>query len=100
MLKHYVIFTFEPDFFGPKNLAEFQSVFTRLEREVPGVLHTEVHPNCVNRPANMDLMVIMDLADETVLGQYLNHPAHVAMGQKYNPHVTKRVSFDYPTAAD
>lgn len=95
MIRHYVMFTFEQDFFKKEHLKEFQEVFSQLEREIPGVLHAEVRENCVNRPANMDLMVQMDLTGEEVLGEYLTHPAHAAMGEKYNPHVTKRVSFDY-----
>ena len=95
MLRHFVIFTFEEGFLQPEHIAEYKEVFSALVGEVPGVLSAEVHENCVDRPANMDLMVIMDLEDESVLGQYLNHPKHAAMGAKYNPHVTKRISFDY-----
>ena len=95
MIRHYVIFTFEEGFLKPEHVAEYRNVFSELAKEVPGILSAEVHENCVDRPANMDLMVIMDLEDESVLGRYLPHPEHAAMGEKYNPHVTKRVSFDY-----
>lgn len=95
MIRHFVLFTFEEGFWKEAYQKEFEQVFAGLEEKVPGVLHTEVHANCVNRPANMDLMVIMDLEGEKVLPEYLNHPDHAAMGEKYNPHVIKRVSFDY-----
>lgn len=51
--------------------------------------------NCIDRPANMDLMIEMVLEDESVLSEYLNSPEHIRMGKKYNPHVANRVSFDY-----
>ena len=69
MLKHFVIFTFEDNFFKEEH--------------------------CIDRPANMDLMIEMVLEDESVLSEYLNSPEHIRMGKKYNPHVANRVSFDY-----
>ena len=95
MIRHYVIFTFEDNFFTEEHLKEYRRVFDDLVKEVPGVKAAQVHENSVDRPANMDLMVILDLEDESVLPRYLSHPKHAAMGEKYNPHVTKRVSFDH-----
>lgn len=98
MLKHYVLFTFEKDFFTDEHYQEFLTVFAEIKTSVSGVLDVHIHRNCIDRPANMDLMIEMELVDESILPLYLNHPSHIRMGQKYNPHVTHRVSFDYEVA--
>ncbi len=95
MLKHFVIFRFENDFFTEDNYNEYIKAFKIIEEAFDGIISAKIHRNCVDRPANMDLMIEMVLEDENVLNQYLNHPEHIRMGKKYNPHVIDRVSFDY-----
>lgn len=95
MLKHFVIFKFEEDFFREEHYEEYVRAFEIIQNNFEGVKKVHIHRNCIDRPANMDLMIEMDLSDESVLGAYLSDPEHVRMGQKYNPHVTNRVSFDY-----
>lgn len=95
MLKHFVIFTFEKDFFTDDNFKEYCDAFEIIKNAFNGIKEVSVKKNCIDRPANMDLMIEMLLENESVLSEYLSHPEHVRMGQKYNPHVTNRVSFDY-----
>lgn len=95
MIKHFVIFTFEKDFFKEEHYKEYCEAFAKIKNAFDGIKDVKIHKNCVDRPANMDLMIEMDLEDESVLGQYLSYPEHVRMGEKYNSHVTNRVSFDY-----
>ena len=95
MLKHFVIFTFEDNFFKEEHFNEYVDAFSRITEEYPKIKEISIHKNCIDRPANMDLMIEMVLEDESVLSEYLNSPEHIRMGKKYNPHVTNRVSFDY-----
>ena len=95
MIKHFVIFSFEKGFFTEENFREYCDAFEIIKNDFSGIKEIAIRKNCVNRPANMDLMIEMILENESVLSQYLNHPEHVRMGHKYNPHVTNRVSFDY-----
>lgn len=95
MLKHFVIFTFEKGFFTDENYDEYIKAFNIIEDAFDGIKEVSIHRNCVDRPANMELMIEMVLENESVLTQYLSHPEHVRMGAKYNPHVVNRVSFDY-----
>lgn len=95
MIKHFVIFSFEKGFFTEENFREYCDAFEIIKNDFSGIKEITIRKNCVNRPANMDLMIEMILENESVLSEYLNHPEHVRMGQKYNPHVTNRVSFDY-----
>lgn len=95
MLKHFVIFTFEKGFLNDGHIEEYVRAFEIIKEAFEGVKDIHIRRNCVERPANMDLMVEMDLTGPEILPLYLNHPEHVRMGNKYNPHVTARVSFDY-----
>ena len=95
MIKHFVLFSFEEDFFTEENFREYCDAFEIIKNDFPGIKKVDIQKNCVDRPANMDLMIEMTLEDESVLSQYLNHPEHVRMGHKYNPHVTNRVSNDF-----
>lgn len=95
MIKHFVLFSFESNFFTEENFKEYCNAFEIIKNEFNEIKEVAIRKNCVDRPANMELMIEMILEDESVLSQYLNHPEHIRMGQKYNPHVTRRVSFDY-----
>lgn len=95
MLKHFVIFTFEDNFFKEEHFNEYVDAFSRIKEEYPKIEEISIHKNCIDCPANMDLMIEMVLEDESVLSEYLNSPEHIRMGKKYNPHVANRVSFDY-----
>ena len=95
MLRHLVIFTFEKNFLKDEHIKEYAREFDIIKESFDGVKDVHVRRNCIERPANMDLMVEMDLTGPEILPLYLNHPEHVRMGNKYNPHVTARVSFDY-----
>ena len=95
MLRHFVIFKFEEGFFTEEHLEEYEKAFAEIRDAYEEIYDVRIHKNCVDRPANMDLMIEMDLQDESALSAYLSHPEHIRMGQKYNPHVTSRVSFDY-----
>ena len=95
MLKHFVIFKFEDNFFNEEHFEEYVNAFKEIKNAFDGIKDVKIHRNCIDRPANMDLMIEMDLADASMLSQYLSYPEHVRMGNKYNPHVTNRVSFDY-----
>jgi hypothetical protein len=96
MLKHYVLFTFEKGFLTNDVVTEFGQVFQQIKENIPGVRAVHIYKNYIERPSNMDLMVILDLDDSTVLPKYLSYPAHETMGKKYDSHITNRVSFDYP----
>ena len=95
MLKHFVIFTFEDNFFKEEHFNEYDDRRVLFRTPCMKIKEISIHKNCIDRPANMDLMIEMVLEDESVLSEYLNSPEHIRMGKKYNPHVANRVSFDY-----
>lgn len=95
MIKHFVIFTFEKDFLTEEHAKEYRDAFCKIKDSCPGIQKVHIRRNCIDRPANMDLMIEMDLSDASVLSQYLSDPEHVRMCQKYDPHIRQRVSFDY-----
>ncbi len=95
MLKHYVLFKFQAGFFNQTYLEEFQNCFSIITQDIDGVLESNVYLNAVDRTSNMDVMIEMTLKEKSVLDQYLKHPKHVQMGEKFNPYIINRVSFDY-----
>jgi hypothetical protein len=96
MLRHFVIFSYKPGFLTPEVVKELEDGFALIQKDVEGVKEVHIYLNTVDRPANMDLMIEMLLKDASVLDQYLPHPEHVRLGQKMNPFVEHRVSFDHP----
>lgn len=85
MLKHFVIFTFEDNFFKEEHFNEYVDAFSRIKEEYPKIKEISIHKNCIDRPANMDLMIEMVLEDESVLSEYLNSPEHIRMGKNIIP---------------
>lgn len=61
MIKHFVIFTFEKDFFKEEHYKEYCEAFAKIKNAFDGIKDVKIHKNCVDRPANMDLMIEMDL---------------------------------------
>lgn len=96
MLRHFVLFTYAPGFLTPETVQELKDGFAIIQAEVPGVRDVRIETNIIDRPANMDLMIEMLLEDPSVLDAYLTHPEHVRLGEKMNPFITHRVSFDCP----
>ena len=96
MLRHFVFFTYQPGFLTSEIIQELRDGFALIQRDVEGVKEVRIETNVVDRPANMDLMIEMILADVSVLDEYLTHPVHVRLEKKMNPFITHRVSFDCP----
>lgn len=94
-MTHMVFMKFEPGFFSPVVAEEIAETFRTLCKELPDEIYEAVVlENCVERDTNMDLLIRMKLKNEKSLPLYLNHPAHVEIGRKINPHVINRCSFD------
>lgn len=92
---HMVFMKFEDGFFSHEVTKEIAATFRTLCNELPDeIFEAAVLENCVERDTNMDLLIRMKLKNEKSLPLYLNHPAHVEIGKKINPHIINRCSFD------
>ena len=94
-MRHIVMMKLEPGLFNDAAEADYRETFAALQAALPEeILAVRVCRNCVLREANMDVMVEMRLKDAESLSKYLRHPLHVAIGERYNPHVLRIASFD------
>ncbi len=76
-------------------LREYQETFDAIRRDLPeDVKSARVLRNCVDRAQNMDILIKMELRDESALPRYLRHPRHVAIGEKMAEHIVSLASFD------
>lgn len=93
-MTHYVLFRYAEGFFDDEKLAEMNEVFSHVCRDVEGAQSFVIEKNIVSRPNNMDIMVTMKLKDEKALGEYVRHPEHVEIAERYAPNITAMCSFD------
>lgn len=95
-LMHMVFMKFEGGYFTPEVVNEIEDTYRTLSSELPNDIYTvQIIKNCIERDTNMDLLIRARLKDGNSLPIYLNHPAHIAIGKKMNPHIIDRCSFDY-----
>lgn len=94
-MRHFVFMKFEPGYFDTGVYEYIRRTFARLQSVLPEeILFCRVSRNCVERERNMDLMIEMELKDRGSLDLYLQHPLHLAIGERMNSHVVERSSFD------
>lgn len=94
MLTHYVLFKYKDGFFSDEKLAEMKTVFDHVCRDIDGAESYTIDQNAVARDSNMDVMVTMLLSSEAALREYVSHPEHVEISQRYAPNIVKICSFD------
>lgn len=94
-MTHMVFMKFEDGYFCDKVFSEISEAFNRLAAALPDdILSVSLAKNCIERDANMDMLIEMRLKGEDSLGTYLHHPIHLAIGEVMNPHIVSRASFD------
>ena len=92
---HMVFMKFPPGVFDGAAERDFSDTFSALREALPSdILSARVLTNCVARPQNMDVLILLDLAGPASLPRYLEHPLHQAIGRRYNPLVQSIASFD------
>lgn len=93
---HMVFMKFEEGFCSEQVIKEIADAFARLRQALPdNIRDVEIKRNCIQRDANMDLLIRMELTNADSLPLYLSHPIHRDIGEKINPHIVNRCSFDY-----
>lgn len=94
-MTHMVLMKLRDGCFTDEVYFDYCETFDAIARALPeDVLRVRVYRNCVTRDQNMDVLIRMELAGPDSLQKYLNHPLHVAIGSRMNPHVVKIASFD------
>ncbi len=94
MITNYIFFRYEPGFLNDDVIHEMTTVFEHVCRDVDGANSFVIDRNTVSRPNSMDVMVTIFLRDEKALGEYINHPEHIDIAERYAPHISAMFSFD------
>ncbi len=95
-MTHLVLLKFEPGYLTEEHFAEIVQAFHELKAALPNhIAGVQIHKNEIVRDSNMDIMIELELLLADSLSSYLNHPIHLKLGEKMNPHTINRVSFDY-----
>lgn len=94
-LMHYVLFRFKEGALTQNKKDDFESTFAALKDNLSDdILDHSVSFNCIERDANMDVMVTLHLAGEQSLEKYIKHPLHTDFAKRTDPHLESRCSFD------
>ncbi len=94
MITHYLFFRYEPGFLNDDVIREMTEVFEHVCHDVDGAESFVIDRNTVSRPNSMDIMVTLFFRDEKAMGEYINHPDHIDISTRYEPHISSMFSFD------
>lgn len=92
---HYVLLKFKPGADVDAIEKNVRDTYLRLEQTLPYLADAKVFRNCVSRDTNADIMATIRLDSPTHLQDYLTHPLHVQMAEKFKDAVIGRISFDH-----
>lgn len=81
MIRHVVFFKFKPEI-EKKTRQEFTAMLHRLLDDVEVVKRVEVGKNFTDSPRACDLVLIVDVDNETALQIYADHPKHKPVKEK------------------
>ncbi|MCI8590311.1 MAG: hypothetical protein HFE77_06330 [Clostridiales bacterium] len=94
-MKHLVLMKFQPNAYNIRVKEEIENTYRKIKHDLPDILLSYVIREKCLAGRGMDLLIELTLTNPNVLEQYLTHPAHQAISEKYNPYLQERCSFDY-----
>ena len=95
-LMHYVLFRLKDGALTANVKNDFENTFAALKAAMSeDIIEASVKFNCIERDANMDVMVVLHLASKESLPKYLVHPIHTDFAKRTDPILISRCSFDY-----
>ena len=96
-LRHIVMWKLKDEINGkPKEeiSAEIKQLLDPLPESIPQIISLQAGPDSGSDPKAYDFILIVDLADEEALKEYLSHPAHVAAAERINELIVARSAVD------
>lgn len=94
-MKHIVIFKFKDGSYTKEFYQETDRAFTEMVQKITGVNGFKLTENIIDRDANGQLMLEVDLETKEMLQVYLDHPLHVAYANWIKPILIQKISLDY-----
>lgn len=93
-MKHYLLLKLNQSTSLPEFADSAQVILSELVSAGIGIKAVRVYQNTVDRPDNMDIMVVFDMQDTAALKAYITHPAHIRFIEYAKPKILKKISFD------
>ncbi|MDO4522254.1 MAG: Dabb family protein [Eubacteriales bacterium] len=97
-MKHYIIAKYKEEVTKQekeKLLRQIKELFSHL-LEINGITQVNVEPNCVDRSNRYDIMIEIEMRDETVLCVYDDCSWHHKWKDEYGHLLEKKTIFDRP----
>lgn len=94
-MKHIVIFKFKEEAYTREFFQYTHDSFTEMVKHITGVNGFKLIENIMDRDANGQLMLEVDLETKEMLEVYLDHPLHVAYANFIKPILIQKISLDY-----
>jgi hypothetical protein len=94
-MTHYVIFKFKKEAYTKEFYLETERAFTDMVKHITGVNSFKLIENIIDREANGQLMLMVELETKEMLQVYLDHPLHVAYANWIKLILIQKISLDY-----
>ena len=105
MISHVVLFRPKPDLSGEQREG-LVSAFERAIRDIPAVRGVRVGRRVTHgagyeqqAPDIVDFLIVLDFDDLGGLQTYLQHPAHVELGERFNQSFSSGLVYDFALAS-
>jgi len=105
MISHVVLFKPRPDL-TPSDREALVAAFERAVQEIPNVRGVNVGRRVTHgagyeqtSPEIADVLIVLDFDDLAGLQAYLRHPAHEALGARFNEAFSTGVIYDFEVGA-
>jgi len=93
LLRHIILFKFKGDASG-EQIAEAGKAFLALPEQVK-TIHDVEFGNAIDEPETYTHCLLVSFKSEADMKAYGEHPAHIAIGEKYGHLVQEVVGIDY-----
>ncbi len=94
-MTHTLIIKFKEGIYNQEVFDKTYEAFSEMVEKISGVNSFKLIENIIDRDANGDILLIIELQIKEMLQVYLDHPLHVAYANYIAPITEKKVSLDY-----
>lgn len=93
-MTHYILLKLKPLYKTDDVYKKIEKTYSKLGSIMDGVGTVNIYRNCVNRSANADFLIRMEVRDEDALTAYLSHNVHKDFAVYMDQRIVQRTTFD------